>query len=64
MYVCLCADMTESEIIEAIRNDPNIDTLEDLAYSTDVCSGCQTCKPKVEELLAEALAASLNRLSS
>lgn len=62
MYVCLCADMTESQILDAILNDPEIDTIEDLAYMTGVCCGCQTCLPKVEEILGEAKVAYRNNL--
>jgi len=64
MYVCLCADMTESQIMEEIMNDTDIDTVQDLAYTTGVCSGCQTCREKVEEILGEARIAMLNRFSS
>jgi len=49
VYVCLCADLTESEIVDAI--DSGIDTLEDLMDETNACTGCQTCRPRVEELL-------------
>lgn len=63
MYVCLCAGMTESQLIDVITNDDNIDTIEDLAYTTGVCSGCQLCKEKVEELLGECFTISLNDLS-
>lgn len=49
MYVCLCADLTESEIVEVISE--GINDIDSLMDETSVCTGCGTCRCKVEEIL-------------
>jgi bacterioferritin-associated ferredoxin len=49
MYVCLCADKTKDEIVEAIENGN--DTIELLMCELDVCTGCGSCRRLVEKIL-------------
>jgi bacterioferritin-associated ferredoxin len=49
MYVCLCNDVTEDKIREAIYDGYN--TLADLIDHLGVTTGCGICKEQVCEVL-------------
>lgn len=50
-YVCLCAAVSETEIIEYIRD--GYGTLEQIGQVCDAGTGCGTCIPDIEDLLEE-----------
>ena len=56
MYVCLCMDLTEDEVLEAIRDGHT--TEEALAEAINVAEGCGTCRGYVRKLLAQELTSS------
>ena len=56
MYVCLCMDLTEDEVLEAIRDGHT--TEEALAEAISVAEGCGTCRGYVRKLLAQELTSS------
>jgi bacterioferritin-associated ferredoxin len=51
MYVCLCSDKTENEILVLL--DQGIDDITTIVEMTEVGSGCGTCILWVEKLIAE-----------
>ena len=53
MYVCLCADVTEDEVIAAIRDGHT--TEDQLRDAINVSTGCATCLGYVRKLLKQEL---------
>lgn len=51
MYVCICSDVTESEIKELIKKHPHVKTVEDVTRLIDVCANCQQCKDHLDKLI-------------
>lgn len=49
MYVCICNALTEEELLDIIKNNPNI-TMEDLR-NTGIANNCYKCSAETEELL-------------
>ena len=56
MYVCLCADLTEDEVINAIREGHV--TIQELKDAINVANGCSGCVGYVRRLLREELTSS------
>lgn len=54
MYVCLCGDVRESQIRNAIREN-EARTLTDMMDKLMVCCGCGTCQQDVVGILFEEL---------
>lgn len=53
MYVCLCSDLTEDDVREAIRDGH--DTVEALQDEINVATGCASCLGYVRKLLIAEL---------
>jgi NAD(P)H-nitrite reductase large subunit len=53
--LCTCFRLTGADI-RRIIDDLRCATVEDVAEATGACRGCQTCRPDIEGLLAEAAA--------
>ena len=51
--LCACFRLTASGIRRVIAEHACA-TVEDVADATGACRGCQTCRPDIEALLAEA----------
>ena len=56
MYVCLCADVTEDEVVDAIREGHTTEAC--LKKATCVGTGCGTCLGYVRKLLDQELTSS------
>ena len=53
--LCACFRLTAASIRKII-DDHRCATVEDVSAATGACRGCQTCRPDIEALLAEAAA--------
>lgn len=53
MYVCLCGDVNDKEIKEAIANGAK--TVDDLISQLGVSMGCGACEETIRELLSAYL---------
>lgn len=51
MIVCHCMRITDSQILEKIRN--GLTTVEDLADDCGITMGCGGCRPSVEKIIRE-----------
>ena len=51
MYLCLCSDKTEDEVVKLISE--GINDIETITELTEIGSGCGTCVMWVEKLIAE-----------
>lgn len=51
MYVCICHDVKDSQIINAINQ--GINSMEALKCKLDVATCCGCCEPMVQDLLDE-----------
>ena len=49
MYVCLCADVTQSDIIESITNHGY--GFDELVNNLNVTQGCGMCESEVLQML-------------
>jgi NifU-like protein len=54
--VCKCFGITEEKIRDAIRRD-NLTTVDQVTHYTKAGGGCGQCKPRIEEIIAEEVAA-------
>jgi len=55
MFVCICAAVSDRQIKEAVREGAS--SLDDLAVSLGVGTGCGCCREMAQELLVETSAA-------
>ena len=55
VLLCACFRISAAGM-RAIIDARRCRTVEDVAEATGACRGCQTCRPDIEELLAEAAA--------
>lgn len=46
MYVCICSQVTEQEIL-----DSNSNSVEDVRVKTGACNNCQMCYTYIEQLV-------------
>lgn len=53
MYVCMCSDVNDSEVKEAI--EAGADTVDKLASALGVSTGCGACEDMVKEILTDCL---------
>ena len=53
--LCACFRLTAASIRQII-DDHRCTTVDDVSAATGACRGCQTCRPDIEALLAEAAA--------
>jgi NAD(P)H-nitrite reductase large subunit len=53
--LCACFKITAAGMREIIDTH-RCKTVEEVAGATGACRGCQTCRPDIEALLAEAAA--------
>jgi NAD(P)H-nitrite reductase large subunit len=53
--LCTCFRLTGADL-RRIIDERRCATVEDVAEATGACRGCQTCRPDIEGLLAEAAA--------
>lgn len=51
MYVCICHDIKDSQIKNAINQ--GVDTMQKLQDSLSVATCCGCCQPMVQDLLDE-----------
>lgn len=51
--VCTCFSVTEKQIINAIKENPEIKTLEDVTNYTKAGGACGNCKQHIQEILDE-----------
>ena len=51
-YICYCFRVSEARIREAVRR-LGLRTLAEVQRATGACTGCRTCRPDVEAILAE-----------
>jgi bacterioferritin-associated ferredoxin len=58
MYICLCSDLRQSQIEEAIQEGAR--TLEEVQESTTACTGCESCREEIEDMLNRLSFSSLN----
>ncbi len=56
MYVCLCRNVTEQQIRQAVNQGAC--TMRDLCTQTGACSRCGKCGPHAREVLQTSLEAS------
>lgn len=54
MYICICHQITDSEIKQAVSNG-HACCLSDLTSKLGVASCCGTCGPEAKKLVEEAL---------
>ncbi len=54
-FLCACFRITAAGMRKII-DDRRCTTVDDVAEATGACRGCQTCRPDIEALLAEAAA--------
>ncbi len=54
--VCECFGITEEKIREAVRHN-DLSTIDQVTHYTKAGGGCGKCRPKIEEILNEELAA-------
>ena len=47
--ICLCGLVTEDEIIAAIKH--GFDTIELIQQHTNAAKNCQSCLPKIQEII-------------
>lgn len=50
MYVCICNDKTNNQIVEIIQ-EKNINNFNDLINEIDVCQGCGCCTEIVKKII-------------
>ncbi len=53
--VCYCFSVTRRDIDDAVRGW-RLRTVEEVSRHTGACMGCRTCRPDIEDILAEAWA--------
>lgn len=53
MYVCICANVTDRQIKQAVREGAS--SLDDLAVQLGVGTGCGCCREMAREVLEAAL---------
>jgi NAD(P)H-nitrite reductase large subunit len=49
---CYCTAVTRAAVLAAVRTQ-GCRTVEELQRATGACTGCRTCRPELECLLAE-----------
>ncbi len=49
---CYCTHVTRAQVLAAIAAR-GCRSVEDLQRTTGACTGCRTCRPELEQLLAE-----------
>jgi len=49
--VCICCQVPEVEIERAVRLQ-NATTVEEITAATRACSGCGSCRPEIEDIIA------------
>ena len=52
--ICICMTVTRGEIKEAIKT--GCQTVDALKAKLMCCTGCGTCEPRVQKVIAETLA--------
>ena len=53
MYVCICANVTDRQIRQAVREGAS--SMDDLAVRLGVGAGCGCCREVARDMLDEAL---------
>ena len=62
MIVCLCANVSERELVETISAGAS--TVKEVGRRCGAGTGCGACKPLIRECLARCRAAAIEKVSA
>lgn len=51
LYHCYCTGVTQKRVLRAMAEE-GVRSVDDIRRATGTCTGCQTCRGELEELIA------------